>query len=88
MVYLLIYDLDGQSKAKQSMNRYLKYNAQLVQHSVWRFRDLAALRAAAERVLTAKGKVLAFVESDRILLTSREVRRLLPDLSNRTEHSK
>ena len=49
---------------------------------------MAALRAAAERVLTAKGKVLAFIESDRILLTSREVRRLLPDVSNGTEHPK
>ena len=66
------------------MNRYLKRNAQLVQHSVWRFQDLVALRAAAERVLTAKGKVLAFVESDRILLAPREVRRLLPGVSNRT----
>ena len=45
---------------------------------------MAALRAATERVLTAKGKVLAFIESDRILLTSREVRLLLPGVSNRT----
>lgn len=49
---------------------------------------MAALRAAAERVLTAEGKVLAFVESDRILLTSREVRRLLPGVLNRTERPK
>ncbi len=49
---------------------------------------MAALRAAAERVLTEKGKVLAFIESDRILLTSREVRRLLPGVSSRTEHPK
>lgn len=88
MAYLLVYDLDGRSKARRRMNRYLKRNARLVQHSVWRFQDLAALRAAAERVLTAKGKVLAFIESDRILLTSREVRRLLPDVSNGTEHPK
>ncbi len=59
------------------MNRYLRRNAQMVQHSVWRFRDLTALRAAAERVLAAKGKVLAFIESDRILLTSGEVKHLL-----------
>ncbi len=77
MAYLLIYDLNGRSDARRKMNRYLKRNAQLVQHSVWRFRDLAALRAAAERVLAAKGKVLAFIESDRILLTSEEVRHLL-----------
>lgn len=38
---------------------------------------MAALRAAVERVLAAKGKVLAFIESDRILLTSMEVRHLL-----------
>ncbi len=67
------------------MNRYLKRNAQLVQNSVWRFQDLVALRAAAELVLTAKGKVLAFIESDRIILTSREVQRLLPDVSNRAD---
>ena len=85
MAYLLVYDLDGRSKARQKMNRYLRRNAQLVQHSVWRFQDLAALRDAAERVLTANGKVLAFVESDRILLTSREVRQLLPVVSNRAE---
>lgn len=88
MAYLLVYDLDGRSKARQRMNRYLKRNAQLVQHSVWRFQDLAALRAAAERVLTVKGKVLAFIESDRILLRSREVRRLLHGVSNRTERPK
>lgn len=35
---------------------------------------MAALRAAAERVLAANGKVLAFIESDRILLTSGEVK--------------
>ena len=77
MTYLLIYDLNGQSKARRKINRHLKRNAQLVQHSVWRFRDLGALREAAERVLAEEGKVLAFVESDRILLTSREVRYLL-----------
>lgn len=88
MAYLLVYDLNGRSKARRRMNHYLERNAQLVQHSVWRFRDLAALRAAAERVLTAEGKVLAFVESDRILLTSREVRRLLPGVLNRTERPK
>ena len=88
MAYLLVYDLDGRSKARQRMNRYLKRNAQLVQHSVWRFQDLAALRAAAERVLTVTGKVLAFIESDRILLRSREVRRLLHGVSNRTERPK
>jgi len=84
MAYLLIYDLDGRSNARRKMNRYLKRNAQLVQHSVWRFRDMAALQAAAERVLSAKGKVLAFVESDRIILTSREVRHLLLSAPNRT----
>ncbi len=77
MAYLLIYDLNGRSTARRKMNRYLKRNAQLVQHSVWRFRDLAALRAAVERVLAANGKVLAFIESDRILLTSGEVKHLL-----------
>ena len=49
---------------------------------------MAALRAAAERVLAVKGKVLAFIESDRILLRSREVRRLLHGVSNRTERPK
>ncbi len=77
MAYLLVYDLDGRSDARRKMNHYLKCNAQLVQHSVWRFQDLAALLAAAECVLAAKGKVLAFIESDRILLTSGEVRHLL-----------
>ena len=84
MTYLLIYDLNGQSKARRKINRHLKRNAQLVQHSVWRFRDLAALWAAAERVFAAKGKALAFIESDRISLTSREVKQLLLSVSNRT----
>ncbi len=77
MAYLLIYNLDGRSNARRKMNRYLERNAQMVQHSVWRFRDYGALRAAAERVLAANGKVLAFVESDRIPMKSREIRRFL-----------
>ena len=80
MAYLLIYDLDSRSNVRRRMNRYLKRNAQMLQHSVWRFRDLGALRAAAERVLAANGKVLAFVESDRIPLRSKEVRELLHGL--------
>ena len=84
MAYLLIYDLDSRSNARRKMNRYLRQNAQMVQHSVWRFRDFSALRAAAERVLAAKGKVMAFVESDRILLTPKEVRQFLYTVSIRT----
>lgn len=84
MAYMLIYDLDGRSNVRRRINRYLKRNGQMVQHSVWRFQDLQALRAAAKRVLVAKGKVLAFVESDRILLTSKETRQLLYCVSNRT----
>ena len=80
MAYLLIYDLDSRSNVRRRMNRYLKRNAQMLQHSVWRFRDLGALRAAAERVLAANGKVLAFVESDRIPLRAKEVRELLHGL--------
>lgn len=84
MTYLLIYDLDSRSDARRKMNRYLRRNAQMVQHSVWRFRDLGALREAAERVLAAEGKVLAFVESDRIPLMLKEVRQFLCGVSNRT----
>lgn len=88
MGYLLIYDLDSRSNARRWMYCYLKRNAQMLQHSVWRFRDLGALRVAAERVLAANGKVLAFVESDRIPLRSKEVGELLRCLSNRTKIQK
>jgi CRISPR/Cas system-associated endoribonuclease Cas2 len=77
MAYLLIYDLNGRSNARRKMNRYLQRNAQMVQHSVWRFRDYGAMRVAAERVLSAGGKVLAFFESDRILFELREIRQFL-----------
>jgi len=49
----------------------------MVQQSVWRFRDYGALLAAAERVLAADGKVLAFVESDRILIGAKDIRQFL-----------
>ncbi len=84
MAYLLIYDLDGKSNERRKINRYLERNAQMVQHSVWKFRDYGALRAAVARVLAANGKVLAFVESDRILMQSKEIRQFLRGVSNRT----
>lgn len=87
MAYLLIYDLDGQSSVRRRMNRYLQRNAKMVQHSVWRFQNYATLLAAAERVLAADGKVLAFVESDRILVEQKEVRQLLSNVLNRTAAS-
>jgi CRISPR/Cas system-associated endoribonuclease Cas2 len=77
MAYLLIYDLNGRSIARRKMSRYLRRNAQMVQHSVWRFRDYGAMRVAAERVLAAGGRVLAFFESDRILFELREIRQFL-----------
>ncbi len=80
MAYLLIYDLDGRSRARRRLFRYLKRNAELVQHSVWRFSDLTALRRAAGLVMTARGKVLAFSEDDRILLAPTEVKRFLSSL--------
>ena len=69
------------------MNRYLRRNAQMVQHSVWRFRDYMALLAVAERVLADGGKVLAFVESDRIPMDLKEVRQFLHGVLNRTDTS-
>ncbi|MDI6643138.1 MAG: CRISPR-associated endonuclease Cas2 [Candidatus Hodarchaeaceae archaeon] len=81
MAYLLIYDLDGRSNGRRKINRYLNRNAQMVQHSVWRFQDLIALSYAAKQVRAAGGKVLAFSESDRILLTLREIRQFLQRIS-------
>ena len=77
MAYILIYDLDGSSAERRRMGRRLRRCAQMVQHSVWRFREYGALLDAAERVLAADGKVLAFVESDRILIRPKEVRQFL-----------
>ena len=84
MAYLLVFDLDGGSNIRRRVNRYLQREAQMVQHSVWRFRDICALQKAAEFILAADGRALAFVESDRILLERREVRRVLEGVSNRT----
>ena len=56
----------------------------MVQHSVWRFQDYRVLLAVAERVLAEGGKVLAFVESDRIPMGLKEVRQFLHGVSNRT----
>ena len=84
MAYLLISDLNGRSNARRKMNRYLRRNAQMVQHSVWRFQDYRVLLAVAERVLAEGGKVLAFVESDRIPMDLKEVRQFLHGVSNRT----
>jgi len=81
MAYLLIYDLDGQSNARRKISRYLERNAQMVQHSVWRFRDFTTLNYAAKRVRAAGGKVLAFSESDRILLTLREIKQFLQSIN-------
>jgi CRISPR/Cas system-associated endoribonuclease Cas2 len=77
MAYLLIYDLNGRSSIRRKMSRYLRRNAQMVQRSVWRFRDYGAMRVAAERVLAADGRVLAFFESDRILFELRGIRQFL-----------
>jgi CRISPR/Cas system-associated endoribonuclease Cas2 len=84
MAYLLICDLNGRGDKRRKMNRYLRKNARMVQHSVWRFRDYEALRAVAERILEEGGRVLAFVESDRIPFELVEVRRFLRGVLNRT----
>jgi len=77
MAYLLIYDLDGASGVRRKIHSYLRQNAEMVQHSVWRFRNYAVLLEAAEQVLAVDGKVLAFVDSDRILLDEKDVGKLL-----------
>jgi CRISPR/Cas system-associated endoribonuclease Cas2 len=80
MAYLLILDLDGASGERRKVNRFLRRNAQVVQNSVWRFRSYGELLAAAERVTKAGGRVLAFLESDRIIIGPNEVREFLNGL--------
>jgi CRISPR-associated endonuclease Cas2 len=77
MAYLLIYDLNDRSADRRKISRYLQRKAEMVQHSVWRFRNYEEMRVVAERVLEAGGKVLAFFESDRILFELREIRQFL-----------
>jgi len=84
MAYLLIFDLDGRSTIRRKVNRYLRREAWMVQHSVWKFQDIRALQKAAEFILAAGGRALAFVESDRIFLARSEVKRFLEDVLNRT----
>ncbi len=84
MAYLLIFDLDGRSTIRRKVNRYLRREARMVQHSVWKFQDIRALQKAAEFILAAGGRALAFVESDRIFLARSEVKRFLEDVLNRT----
>lgn len=76
-MYLLICDVGGRNSARQRVCRYLRRNAQMLQRSVWRFRDFSTLKEAAELVIAANGKVLAFVESDRIPIRSKEIGELL-----------
>ncbi len=84
MGYLLIFDLKGNGAGRKRLSRHLRRAARRVQHSVWRFRDYGALRAAAECVLASGGKVLAFVESDRIPMDLKEVRQFLHGALNKT----
>ena len=83
MTYLLIFDLRGRnSSSRQRLSRHLQREARRVQHSVWEFNSLRELRAAAELVKRAGGKVMAFSKYDEILLWLPQVRRLLKQMSN------
>ncbi len=83
MTYLLIFDLRGRnSSSRQRLSRYLQREARRVQRSVWEFNSLRELRAAAELVKRAGGKVMAFSKRDEILLWRPQARRLLKQMSN------
>ncbi len=79
MAYIFIFDLDGASEWRRRVNRYLRQNAELVQHSVWRFQNFGRMLHAAERVFAAGGKAMAFVESDRVLLRKKDVQQFLSE---------
>ena len=81
MVYLLIFDLKGRESAnRRQVNRCLNREARMIQQSVWEFKNLRSLMRAAELVLNAGGGVLAFVKSDQILLSQRDINHKLTEL--------
>ena len=82
-MYLLIFD--GKISGRDRVVNYLEREAQRIQPSVWRFRDFRALSRAAELVSSTGGQVMAFMESDRILLIPSDVRRELSKFSELDE---
>lgn len=77
MAYLLIYDLNGRSTERGKISRYLRKHAEAVQRSVWRFKNYEKMSTAVEHILAMGGKVLVFIESDRIVFDAQEIRRFL-----------
>jgi hypothetical protein len=82
MKYLLIFDLRGNGAGRRRVNRYLQRVACRYQRSVWKFEDMHSLVRASGLVKDAGGKVMAFVESDQILLDKFEIKQHLESLKN------
>lgn len=82
MTYLLIFDLrGGNTSSRRRVNKHLRRVARRVQQSVWEFREMRALRGAAELITSVGGRTIAFMKSDRLLLDVSEVRQTLEEMS-------
>jgi len=85
MTYLLVFDLRGGSTAhRRRVNRYLTRVARRAQQSVWEFRNMLALKTAAELVAAGGGRAIAFMKCDRLLLDMSQLRH---DVSGKTSTS-
>lgn len=73
MKYLLIFDMKDNGAGRRRVNRYLKQNGRMEQHSVWSFNDMLSLLYAAKLVKSSGGKAIAFMSSDQILLDPSEI---------------
>ena len=82
MTYLLVFDLRGGSTAhRRRVNRYLTRVARRAQQSVWEFRNMLALKTAAELVAAGGGWAIAFMKCDRLLLDVSQLRQALKEMS-------
>ena len=79
-MYLLIVDRDDGEKAREPVNPF--EDGEMIQPLVWRFRNFRSLTRAAEIVTSGGGKVLAFVESDRIILSRSDARGVLSNFND------